>query len=506
MNLTDEQTQAVDLAREGHNLSIQAGAGTGKTSTLVAIAESSNQRITYTAFNKSIVTDSADRFPERVESKTTHALAYRAVGHRFRARITGARMRSDRIARILGIDPIIVRVNDAPKVIQPSYLGSLAMRAMANYCQSDDVVPGVRHVPYVEGIDPRDNGGRTYANNDMVANRIAEILPDAWLDLINPTGRLPYRHDAYVKLWEQGRPRIPGDQIMLDEAQDTAPVMASILRKQGATQIILVGDENQAIYGWRGAVDAFSYLRTDATSYLTQSFRFGPAIANVANLVLAELESPMELSGLSSIASTLGTVDPLAAELDAHGRPDTAVLTRTNAKAMEAVFRAQRNGKRVYLMGGPGPILAFAKAAQALMAGEPPHHADLACFDTWAEVVDYVENDPQGDDLALMVRMVMDHGVDAIIAALGDMPKTESGADLVVSTAHKAKGREWDRVLLTSDFVRPADAPVSPADLRLLYVAVTRAKYVLDPYAAEVVADLIKEDDERNQHDAEVGA
>jgi len=54
----------------------------------------------------------------------------------------------------------------------------------------------------------------------------------------------------------------------------------------------------------------------------------------------------------------------------------------------------------------------------------------------------------------------------------------ESQADLVISTAHKAKGREWDRVQLASDF--PARDRCDDADRKLLYVAVTRAKLVLD--------------------------
>jgi superfamily I DNA/RNA helicase len=56
---------------------------------------------------------------------------------------------------------------------------------------------------------------------------------------------------------------------------------------------------------------------------------------------------------------------------------------------------------------------------------------------------------------------------------------------VVISTAHKAKGREWRSVKLLEDFVRP-DSPqkFDPSEVRLLYVALTRPKERLDVPAA----------------------
>jgi superfamily I DNA/RNA helicase len=61
----------------------------------------------------------------------------------------------------------------------------------------------------------------------------------------------------------------------------------------------------------------------------------------------------------------------------------------------------------------------------------------------------------------------------------------------VISTAHKAKGREWAKVRLMDDFLRsqpgqrqPQDARTKdahdPAEVRLFYVALTRAKEAID--------------------------
>ena len=76
-----------------------------------------------------------------------------------------------------------------------------------------------------------------------------------------------------------------------------------------------------------------------------------------------------------------------------------------------------------------------------------------------------------------MVKLVDTFGCGIIIDALKNMP-AEADADVVISTAHKSKGREWNRVRLAGDF--PTVDKMSDEDFRLLYVACTRAKLHLD--------------------------
>lgn len=52
-----------------------------------------------------------------------------------------------------------------------------------------------------------------------------------------------------------------------------------------------------------------------------------------------------------------------------------------------------------------------------------------------------------------------------------------------MSTVHKAKGREWNRVRIGAGFTPPDEGSlctVHPAAARLIYVAVTRARTELD--------------------------
>jgi superfamily I DNA/RNA helicase len=81
-----------------------------------------------------------------------------------------------------------------------------------------------------------------------------------------------------------------------------------------------------------------------------------------------------------------------------------------------------------------------------------------------------------------MVSLVQSFETAEILAAVGRMVP-ESRADLVISTAHKAKGREWPTVQIASDFskLKPENKP----GLRLQYVAVTRAQDRLDMTALQ---------------------
>lgn len=203
---------------------------------------------------------------------------------------------------------------------------------------------------------------------------------------------------------------------------------------------------------------------------LTQSWRFGQPVADVANRVLELLPTDMVVRGNPGLASTVGDVT------DPH-----VILTRTNAAAVNALLRGQREGRRAHLVGGGDQVLHFAQGSQALQTGGNTSHPDLACFDNWGAVQEYVKLDMQGDELRLLVSLVDDFGAATIIHALGSMPD-ERHADLVISTAHKAKGRQWETVQLAGDFPAEIES-MSDEELRLLYVAVTRAQMRLDAEA-----------------------
>lgn len=487
---TDEQTYALEQYRSGETLAVNAYAGTGKTSTLELLAaDTPGDRIQYVAFNKSIVTEAGSKFPKNVACNTAHSLAYRAVGKRMAHRLNSSRMKGTEIARLLRIDPFYCQMDGTPKSLTASYLAGLVMKAVTKFCQTADTQPELRHVPYQEGIDLPVGGRPGWDNNRMLREHLIGAMRRAWADLLEPTGVLPYKHEHYLKAWQLDEPFIPADRILFDEAQDANPVLLAIVAAQEHAQRVYVGDSYQQIYTFTGAINALQSLGDDArTAALTQSFRFGPAIAALANLALEELGAPAPLRGFDRVASTVGPIQD----------PD-AILTRTNARAVAEVLAAIRQGKRPHLVGGGREVTAFARAADDLHRDGRTSYPDLACFASWGEVQQYVEEDAQGSELKLLVKLIDEFGTSTILEALDRMP-SERNAGLVVSTAHKSKGREWHRVQLGSDFPDPVaearrgpdDGPeVSEEELRLLYVAVTRGQHAVDVSAASFFADRL---------------
>jgi hypothetical protein len=493
---TEEQRAAVELFAKGRSMVIEAGAGTGKTTTLRLIAESTGRRGQFVAFNKACVVDAAAVMPHNVNASTAHALAFRATPAEFKRRLqTSQRMRSMEIARRLRVDPLTIHYGSQSKPMSAGYLAGLAMRSIERFCQSADERPSAAHVPYIDGIDvpvllPGGGTRRGNANNRIVAAHVEPAIRRAWMDLADPRGSLPYKHSHYLKAWSLSHPKIHADFILFDEAQDASPVMAAVVAEQANAQRVYVGDSNQAIYEFTGAINALAGFTSDERTMLRHSFRFGPEIAEVANGILARIPTAeLRLVG----AGPAGVVAPVA-------EPD-AVLCRTNATAVLHVLQALEAGLRPHLVGGGSEIAAFARAAQSLMDEGWTSHPELACFTSWNDVIDYTEHDEQGGELRLMVRLVEEYGVAAILRAVERMPP-ESAADLVVSTAHKSKGRQWGSVALAGDFPSGVDPktglPVMPdvSELRLLYVAVTRAQRELDVTACGLLSDEEPGEDE----------
>lgn len=483
-------------------LVIVAGAGTGKTATLKMLEQVLPGNGQYTAFNKSLVEDSRSKF-KKAAVHTTHALAFRTVGKQYAHRLGGNKVKSWQVAEMLGITDFHVLVdgppmdregiewqdaaraagydegNPAPEGWQPKiakrlkadFLAGQVMVAVDKFCGSADREIGEQHFHYIDNIESPSDGKRAYTNNNIVRRYLLTFAQTAWDDLNRTDGCLPYKHDCYVKTWQLGtgddRPIIPADYILLDEYQDTAPVFLDILKQQKHALLVMVGDDNQEIYAWRGAVNAGKSFPDAPRKLLSQSYRFGQAIADVANSVLATLDEPTDLimRGNPELPSRVAVVDQ-----------PRCYLHRTNAGAVGRVMSAIAEGKRPHLIGKVDDIILWCKGAESLQKGLGTTHPELACFENWSEVKEYSKT-AEGSDLKLMVKLVESFGARTIIDTLKDMP-SEANADVVVSTAHKSKGREWDTVVLGQDF--PLGNRMTDADRRLLYVAATRAKLTLD--------------------------
>ncbi|MEU3465259.1 UvrD-helicase domain-containing protein [Streptomyces sp. NPDC006733] len=471
MNPTDEQTTAADRFHAGDHLALQAGAGTGKTSTLLLLASRTQRRGRYIAFNKAIALDAATRFPHTVHCKTAHALAYAAIGHRYAPRLNAPRQAGWRTGAALGLTQT-VRIGE--RDITARTLSHTVLHAVARYCHSADRTLAAHHIPPLRGLEDK----------DLHAELTELLLPfahKAWADLQHPEqGVVRFDHDHYLKLWALSDPTIDADYLLLDEAQDTNPVLEQVFCAQREhAQLVVVGDSAQAIYGWRGARDIMTGFNGTALT-LSQSFRFGPRLATEANRWLAIADAPIRLTGTQALHTELGEVPD----------PD-AVLCRTNIGAMTEVMAHLAAGRTVALAGGGHSLRTLATAAQDLKDGRRTPHPELVLFPTWGELQEYAEHDPAGRDLKPFVDLIDQHGTEEVLAAV-DHLSPEGRAQVTVSTAHRAKGREWETVRIADDFTPPKDTdvqdsnghplpgPIEDTEARLAYVAVTRTRNRLD--------------------------
>ena len=464
---TGEQQAILDAAGMGGAVSITAAAGTGKTSTLRLIAEARpNTRMLYVAYNRAIADEAAGTFANNVTCKTAHALAYRQFGAPMRRRLNGPRMTGAQNAAALGItSPFGL---DAERVFRPAAVASWALGMVMRFCRTADPAITTRHFRAPEGLTP--------AEEKQIARYLLPLATKAWADLTGgDRGRLKPTHDIYLKQWQLSQPRLTGwDVILYDEAQDADPCISAVVERQGHAQLIAVGDSAQAIYGWRGAGDFLARMSAEHHLRLTQSWRFGQAVAEEANVWLGVVGTDMRVVGNPARDSRLDTLT------DAD-----AVLCRSNAGTIDQLLAAHAAGTRVHLVGDGKDMRALAEAAERLQDGRPAGHPELTAFTTWQQVVEYAENDPAGTDLAVAVRMIEKYEPDEVIRAIdGTVP--DARAELRVSTAHKSKGLEWGRVRIGNDYREPLDKqtgqplPIPREDAMLAYVAVTRAKDILD--------------------------
>ena len=234
---TDEQQSAIDGFKTGNNLVIEAGAGTGKTSTLRFIADAAPQsRGLYLAFNKAIQVEATHKFQgTRVEAKTAHSLAYNKFGRPNQRKLNlGNRMRAADRAKALGLNQAISAsargAYDSRRI--PNHVSvRLVGEAINNFCRS-----GAREIT-LDMVSIPDQLMLTDGEADDLRNQLLPYAKKYWADIINPDGVLPYTHDFYLKQWALSDPKLDVDYILFDEAQDSDPLIFSVVQAQTHAQM-----------------------------------------------------------------------------------------------------------------------------------------------------------------------------------------------------------------------------------------------------------------------------
>lgn len=461
--LTREQQDCIIAAQEQKDLRIKAYAGTGKTSTLVEIAKRLTGKGLYLAYNKAIQLDAVQKFPVNIDCKTAHSLAYGYFYNYIQDRI-----------ETLNPLTILSHVDiHATGGMQPYELAFLVIKVLRVFCNSgnsfiDESITDHSEFEAYKGEN----------ENKEVLNYIVEKAKAYWDRAVADNSTVPIEHDFYLKMYQLVKPNLGHryNYILFDECQDANPVIIDIILNQGC-QKICVGDEHQQIYSWRGAVNA--YDKFDGESYyLSQSFRFGDSIANLASSILYLKKEKISLKGDANINSVV-TGD----------KPSTyTYLCRTNAGLISRVIDNIK--KKLHVVGGTNEVIELAKSGFALYQGknEEVRHNKIRGFKNWDALKKFKE-DFEDPDITFLVNIIDRYGdnFDEVIEQIENAKYVSSNdANIIFSTIHKAKGREWDNVVIGDDFTlfNKDDGmqellKEQSEEFNLLYVAMTRAKYKL---------------------------
>lgn len=478
---TDEQARAMRMFQAGEQLKITAVAGSGKSSTLLGIARLEAQRNPsrnglYLAFNRSVAKEASGKFPRQVQASTAHSLAYRHIRTTAHGplltKLDAPLATWKTVISAVGAEKLWLTSSGRPRPMSDYAIARLSMDTVERFCQSTDEKIGAHHVPTQPGVEGADLAA--------LQDKVMRCARRAWSNLLNPDRfEVRFTPSHYLKMWAMTGPVVgrEGDYLLFDEAQDANPILRDLVLRQEHLQTVFVGDSAQAIYAFTGAVDSLKSLTGRAEATLTQSWRFGPVVADAANQYLELLDAGVRVRGNPGRDSQL---------LDDQADVD-AVLCRTNADAIAEVMAAQKANVPTALEGDVRAALQFCESAEKLMEGKSPQDPALMAFSSWSDLGDYAENATGASEIKVFYDLIEEHGVDEVRNTMNNLV-TPQRASIICLTAHKGKGLEYSRVRVNRNWEIDPDGYKGnggPAELeaeyRLAYVALTRAMDGLDP-------------------------
>lgn len=459
MPYTDEQQRFVDF--KGPLLCGKAYAGSGKTFVLVGFAKANaDKRIAYIVFNKAIKIEAQSKFPKNVHCVTSHSMAF----NRFKEF-------SDKMQHYISMKEYrdLLEEDNWQTV-------KLAVTGLENYLNSADRVILMDHIKKDLKDDDKISSSRLDA-----ALRASKRLWDGMTDL---NSDIPCTNNVLLKLFQLSNPALDKiyDIILFDEGQDANPVTLDIIMNN-TCQKLVVGDDHQMINRWRGAENALTTVEDAGAEVLrlTKSFRFGPMIAGLANLVLSMKGETHPLVGL-------GPLDYICTRQTIEECRFHAVISRTFMGVIDSAHYAIMMGKRVMWNGGIGKYnldeLLDIYHLKNMTTEKIKNKKILTDYGNWANYIDIADK-TKDSNMVRAVRIIEGYiDIPGMLATMrSNEAKSEAEADIIVTTGHTSKGLEWHNVILNDDFpsiLEMLDAKKSKQaivdEMNLLYVAITRAK------------------------------
>jgi len=456
------------------NMVVQARAGTGKTTTIKEAFNHAPEdgRLLYAVFNKKNQREAQEKITDgRVEVKTLHSL-----GFAFIKRVWADAKPEDAVEfdRIETVSPGL-----------PEEIVTLVVK-LVGFCKNTFVkVPELN--PVLDLADARD----ICASDELEATFPPVKLAQLAIDVLRASlekdaaGRISFNDMVWLPV-AAGWVKPTFSLVVVDEAQDmNMPqlLMAERACKSGG-RICIVGDDRQAIYGFRGAASDGMHMmkqRLNAgTLGLTTTYRCPKAVVALANTIVTDYTAAPSAPEGEVLEMSLGAaVESL--------KVGDAVLSRLNAPLMGIALGLLRKGTPARVEGRDiGAQLVG--MVRKLKAKSVPDF--LRKLEVWGEKQVRRARAAGGKHVESKVELAKDQVATLTAVAEGcqnvaqvETRITEIFQDtdgnrapaVICSSVHKAKGLEWDRVCLVSSTFKGG----SDEESNIFYVAVTRAKKTL---------------------------
>ena len=479
MQLSPQQITAVNAIASGNeSIVLEAVAGAGKTSTLIEMLKVCRGSVAFMAFNKTIANEIEEKIARQnlshVKVGTVHSFGFGALRRAVsRVNVNGNKLQDLARQEFNGeYENLRQFVTAAAAMAKEVGIGAVVENSYENWIQMFDHYDLWESLPQTVSNESAVNAAQYLLNVSNEITNVVDFADMIYLPILNK-----------YKIWQY-------DNVFLDEAQDTngpRRELVKMMLKPGG-RLVAVGDSHQAIYGFTGADhNALKLIQEQfeaKTLPLSVTFRCPKNVVKVAQKWVNHIESHE--------SSDDGIVDACeVAQLPGLVTQKDAIICRNTKPLIEIAYTLIRNKIACKVEGrkiGEGLI----KLAQRWKVKTVSQLADK--LEDWSEkeILKYREkgNDTKCQIIedqteTLFVFIDQCHADDTLsvliekIRALFD--DTQNKEILTLSTIHKSKGREWNRVFaLGMNTYSPSKWAKKSWEMQqennLLYVQVTRAQ------------------------------
>ena len=300
--------------------------------------------------------------------------------------------------------------------------------------------------------------------------------------------------------------RIGKTVLVIDEAQDMGAeeyaLVKALMDHNEEMRVIAVGDDDQNIYEFRGSDSGhmYSLAQENGSTFveMTENYRSARIPVVFANAFLKKIDNRIKSMPIISMSNDEGLVEvthhqsqyiyaPLVENLLSHRTKGiSGVLTQTNEEAaiLMALLRKQgvsckliqsMDGLRFWNIAEMRYFMKYVdkRIKTPLITEELWNEAKQSTYSayTGSRSLAYVKRCIEQFEQTNSVKYLSDFKEFVFESSVEDFCDV-SGSDIVISTIHKAKGREFDDVymLISGSYAKDANL------LRRYYVGMTRAK------------------------------